>query len=126
MVDVIDFTNKPEDVVNVDPNTIENMKCSCGNGIFIKLFQLKHVSAFYTRTGSDQGLEYSMNVCTNPHCGRMYGGAMNQADIKRSENDPNVARYNWVEFFAAGVMAMEAVAANLKGEKDGNKDLGRG
>ena len=99
--------------INVDPAQLENVKCNCGNQIFVNMYQLKHVSAFFTQTGKPAGIEMKMYVCINPNCGLMFGGSMEQADIKKMARKPDAARFNWVNFFREGFMSVEEVGAKL-------------
>lgn len=99
--------------VNVDLDQLETMKCRCGNHIFFNLYQLKHVSAFFTQTGQAQGIELKMYVCSNPQCGLMYGGAMEKSEIKKLARKPDAPRFNWVEFFRTGFNQVEEATAKL-------------
>jgi hypothetical protein len=107
---------KPDPIqahVNVDVNQLENVKCACGNQIFMNLYQLKHVSAFFTNTGKASGIEMKMYVCINPKCGLMFGGAIEQAEVKKLARNPAAPRFNWVDFFKAGFMSVEEAGAKL-------------
>jgi hypothetical protein len=105
--------------INIDLNKLETMKCSCGNETFITLYQLKHVSAFYTQNGKDQGIELKQYVCLNPQCGRMFVGAMKKADIKKTEKEHNLIRFDWIDFFVSGVALVEAFV-NSQNKTDTN------
>jgi len=116
--------------VRINLDDIEPMKCKCGNNVFFKFAQLKHISGFYTPTGQDAGVEMPQYVCANPLCGLMFAGAMHKADIKKLARDPKAHRFNWTEFFVAG-MALAGAALKAEGpnvpapfQPSGRKDEG--
>ncbi len=106
---------------NVDISQLENMKCDCGNNIFIKFAQLKHISAFFTPLGKDTGVCIDRYVCVNPFCGLIYAGAMAQAEIKKYARGDSPSRFDWVPFFQAGFQLM-AKLAHEKGAEGIVKD----
>ena len=101
--------NQVQATIKVDLNEIESMKCACGNMLFVKMEQLKYISAFYTQTGREQAVELYHHVCTNPTCGIMYPGAMLQSEVKKFAKRPDVLRFDWAGFFMQGLNLLNEI-----------------
>ena len=87
--------------INVNPNDIANMRCTCGNDIFVPVMNLKFVSAFITGAGKPAGIKVEMLACLG--CGILYPAVMDQSDVKKHASKPDVARLNF-QALIAGVL----------------------
>jgi hypothetical protein len=87
--------------ININPNDIANMKCVCGNDIFVTVHNLKYLSQFVTGTVKPAGIRVEMNCCLG--CGILYPAVMDQVEVEKFAKNPNVKRLN-IEKLISGIM----------------------
>jgi hypothetical protein len=102
--------------ININPNDIANMKCVCGNDIFVTVHNLKYLSQFVTGTVKPAGIRVEMNCCLG--CGILYPAVMDQVEVEKFAKNPNVKRLN-IEKLVSGILsdfirASEKVASEFK------------
>jgi len=57
--------------LNIDPNTLEDVVCDCGHGLFEQRVKLKKVSALQSPSGREQVISMPALVCAD--CGAELG-----------------------------------------------------
>jgi hypothetical protein len=99
----------------VNPNDYPNMKCVCGNDIFVTVQNLKYLSQFITGTPKPAGIKVEMNCCLG--CGILYPAVMDQVEIEKYASHPEVKRLNFEGVFAK-LMQKILMGVNMKTEKE--------
>lgn len=66
-----------------DPLKSPDMKCYCGNDIFIEAMRLKYIPVFMRRDPRINTIASRFFVCANPACGQQYPSAMSAEDINK-------------------------------------------
>ena len=97
--------------ININPNDIKNMKCGCGNDIFVTVQNLKFISPFYTGTSKPAGFKVEMNCCLE--CGILYPVVMQQGEADKYYKNPNVMRLNFEKLISK--LLGKIVQAGTKG-----------
>jgi len=104
--------------INVNPNDHPNMKCICGNDIFVTVQNLKYLSQFITGTAAPAGIKVEMNCCLG--CGILYPAVMEQIEVEKYAGSPSVKKLDAERVFA-GLMQKILISVNLKPKKDNGK-----
>lgn len=84
--------------INVNPNDHPNMKCVCGNDIFVTVQNLKYLSQFITGTAAPAGIKIEMNCCLG--CGILYPAVMDQVEVEKYAKNKAVKKLNLERVFA--------------------------
>ncbi len=88
--------------LKINPATVPQMKCHCGNINFIKIFNLQYLSPIQTGNPKLNTLERKFYQCTNPACNQLYPSALpayaiekikeageKQADVQSEHKEAN-------------------------------------